>query len=103
MDLFGDVSGFVDWGGTAGAGLIGCEGCSGADGRALFGFVGDVGDPFSNGLNPNPAQTADKEKKVPTRNIKKAFISNILTDIEKKCYLTLFCSKSLFQSTRRIL
>jgi hypothetical protein len=46
--------------------------------------VGDVGDPFSNGLNPNPAATADRESKAPTRNIKKVRIRRILTDIGKK-------------------
>jgi hypothetical protein len=42
-----------------------------------LGFVADVGDPFSKGLNPNPAAAAEREKQRLTRKIGTNFMPRL--------------------------
>lgn len=80
LALLADGSGFDCCGTTAGAGFGGGGDCSGPDGRALLGLVAEVGEPFSNGLNPKPAALADREKHKPIRRVKRNLIDSILTE-----------------------
>jgi len=70
------ASGFDCGGGTIGACFTGGGGgdCEGPDGRALPGFVADVGELLPKGLEPNPAEAADKEKQKLARRIENTLI-----------------------------
>ena len=65
-----------------------------------MGFVADVGDPFSNGLNPNPAAAAEREKQRLTRKIGANFMPR-LWQMEKKMPSSPdFREKTLFKAPK---